>query len=66
MPEQSLPQPGRGLGTDQEYMTRLTTAAKTREAGGNFSTSGDPDKYEQKLRAIFEDIVLTPNVQLVD
>ncbi len=57
---------GLGLGADQEYMTRLTSAAQTREPGANFSTSGDPDKYEQELREIFLDIVLTPNVQLVD
>lgn len=57
---------GLGLGADLAYMTRLTTAAQTKEPGSAYATSGDPDKYEAELRAIFEEIVLTPNVQLVD
>ena len=57
---------GMGLGADHDYADRLARLSGTADAGGQSArTSGNPARYEQELRAIFDDL-LRPEPKLVD
>ncbi len=57
---------GIGLGTDYDFMDRMARIAGTADAAGHSPRgSGNPAEYEQKLIQIFEEIIKTPQVRLV-
>jgi len=58
---------GIGLGTVYDFMDRMGRLGGTADDGGQSPRgSGNPAEYEQRLVEIFEEIILSPNVQLVD
>jgi hypothetical protein len=58
---------GIGLGTNYDFMDRLGRLGGTADNNGQSPRgSGNPAEYEERLVDIFEHIILTPNVQLVD
>ena len=57
---------GVGLGTDGGFMDRITQMSTQEAEAEAPDTSGDPAEYETELRAIFEQIVDTPRVRLVE
>jgi hypothetical protein len=57
---------GIGLGTDYDFMDRMARIAGTADAAGRSPRgSGNPAEYEQRLIEIFEQIIKTPQVRLV-
>ena len=57
---------GVGLGTDESFMDRIMKMS-TQEANAEApDTSGNPAEYETELRAIFQQIVDSPRVRLVE
>jgi len=58
---------GIGLGTNYDFMDRMARMGGTADDSGRSTRgSGDPANYEQRLVEIFEKIIRTPKVQLVD
>jgi hypothetical protein len=58
---------GIGLGTVYDFMDRMARMGGTADDQGQSRRgSGDPSQYEQRLVEIFEEIIQSPNVQLVD
>lgn len=58
---------GIGLGTNYDFMDRMARMGGTADVNGRSPRgSGDPSNYEQRLVRIFEQIIRTPKVQLVD
>jgi len=58
---------GIGLGTVYDFMDRMARTGGTADSNGQSPRgSGNPAEYEQRLVDIFEEIILTPKVQLVD
>ena len=57
---------GLGLGANYDLMDRLARIGGTADASGQSPRgSGDPTDYEQRMIDIFEDIIHTPKVRLV-
>lgn len=56
---------GVGLGCDYNFMDRISRMNKTDVGGQSPRGSGNPAEYEQRLTAIFKEILKTPNVRLV-
>ena len=57
---------GIGLGTDYGFMDRMARLGGTANKGGQSARgSGNPAEYEQRLTDIFEEIITTPKVRLV-
>lgn len=58
---------GIGLGTNYDFMDRMARMGGTADDRGQSPRgSGDPANYEQRLVDIFEKIIRTPKVHLVD
>jgi hypothetical protein len=57
---------GLGLGTDYDFMDRMARLGGTAVSGAAHRGSGDPTKYESRLTEVFEKIIVTPEVRLVD
>ena len=57
---------GIGLGTDYDFMDRMGRAGGSADASGQSPRgSGNPAEYEQRLTEIFEEIIKSPKVRLV-
>lgn len=57
---------GLGLGTDYGFMDRMARLGGTADDRGQSTRgSGNPAEYEQRLTDIFEEIITTPKVRLV-
>lgn len=57
---------GIGLGTDYDFMDRMARAGGTAsERGQSPRGSGNPAEYERRLTEIFEEIITSPQVRLV-
>ena len=57
---------GLGLGANYDLMDRLARIGGTADASGQSPRgSGDPTDYEQRMTDIFEEIIQTPKVRLV-
>ncbi len=57
---------GVGLGTNYDFMDRLSRTGGTADDGGSSPRgSGNPAQYEQRLTEIFEEIITNPKVRLV-
>ena len=56
---------GIGLGTDYDFMDRMARMGSTAKDGQSPRGSGNPAEYEQRLTDIFEEIILSPRVRLV-
>ncbi len=57
---------GIGLGTDESFMERIMKMSTQEADAVAPDTSGDPAEYETELRAIFQQIVDSPRVRLVE
>ncbi len=57
---------GIGLGTDYNFMDRMSRLAKSDKAGQSPRGSGNPAEYEQRLTDIFEEIIKNPGGRMVD
>ncbi len=57
---------GIGLGTDYNFMDRMSRMAGTDESGQSPRGSGNPAEYEERLSDIFEEIVKNPGGKLVE
>lgn len=57
---------GVGLGTDESFMDRIMKMSTQEAEAEAPDTSGDPAEYENELRAIFQQIVDSPRVRLVE
>lgn len=56
---------GIGLGTDYDFMDRMSRMAGTDKSGLSPRGSGNPAEYEQRLTDIFEEIILNPGGRMV-
>ncbi len=56
---------GIGLETDYDFMDRMARMGNTAKDGQSPRGSGNPAEYEQRLIDIFEEIILSPRVRLV-
>lgn len=57
---------GVGLGTDYGFMDRMARMGGTADDNGQSPRgSGNPAQYEQRLKEIFENIITSPKVRLV-
>jgi hypothetical protein len=57
---------GVGLGTDYDFMDRLARLGSTADDNGQGARgSGNPADYEQRLTDIFQKIITSPKVRLV-
>ena len=57
---------GVGLGTDYDFMDRMSRMGGTANDDGQSSRgSGNPAEYEQRLTEIFKEIITNPQVRLV-
>ncbi|MFO0818988.1 MAG: VWA domain-containing protein [Pirellulales bacterium] len=58
---------GIGLGTDYGFMDRGARMGETANSDGQAPrSSGNPAQYEERLKAIFSDIITNPKVRLVN
>jgi hypothetical protein len=58
---------GIGLGTDYDFMDRMSRMGGTaNDSGESPRGSGNPAEYEQRLIEIFREIIDNPNVKLVE
>lgn len=57
---------GIGLGCDYDFMDRLARMGLTAKGGMSPRGSGNPADYETRLKDLFKDIILRPDVRLVD
>jgi hypothetical protein len=56
---------GIGLGTDYDFMDRMARMGGTDSKGQSPRGSGNPAEYEQRLKDIFDQIIKSPRVRLV-
>lgn len=56
---------GMGLGADLNFMDRLARMAKTDKGGLSPRGAGNPAEYEERLTAIFREIIQSPGSRLV-
>ena len=58
---------GIGFGTDYDFLDRLARTGKTSYNNGQAPrNTGDPSQYEQKLKDIFQNIIVNAGVRLVN
>ena len=56
---------GMGIGSDHDFMDRMSRLGGTDKAGGSPRTSGDPAEYEESITKTLEDIIRYAGVSLV-
>lgn len=56
---------GLGLGADYDFLDRVARIAETDKSGQSPRGSGNPAEYEQRLTAIFTEIIKSPGSRLV-
>lgn len=56
---------GMGIGADLDFMDRVARISKTDKAGLSPRGAGNPAEYEQRLTAIFREIIQSPGSRLV-
>ena len=54
-----------GMGSDADFMGRLSRLANTDQDGQPLTTAGDPSKYEEVLTRVLRDIINNAGIRLV-